>query len=203
MAVACAASTTAAWRVQYRVLLYIDGLYLHKYTSAKRMQEREVKPAARVLLRARCDVATDAARCKCAFGQYRAMRTWLSSFHFFFHLFLFCFFFLLGRSSPFFFCKKPLSVVRCRQSIIWHIIVARPAHKSICDACRHTDVRLRSRAAASTENFLSATTPRVTCAIACVNLPVRALKGPAYLFLIALDNSTANRSASVEGTRES
>jgi len=75
MAMACAVATIAVWRTQYRVLLYIDGLYLHKYTSAERMQECEVKPAARVLLRARCDVATDAARCKYAFRQYRAMRT--------------------------------------------------------------------------------------------------------------------------------
>lgn len=43
-----------------RVLLYIDGLYLHKYTSGReKAGAREVKPAARVLLRARCDVATD------------------------------------------------------------------------------------------------------------------------------------------------
>jgi len=101
MAVTCAAATTMARRAQYRVLLYIDGLYLHKYTSGEEVGAREVKPAARVLLRARCDVATDA-HCKCAFEQcrrdaYMAMAVLLSSFLFFFY------FFFIWFLSPFFF----------------------------------------------------------------------------------------------------
>jgi len=40
MAVACAAATTAVRRAQYRVLLYIDELYLHKYTSEEKAGAR-------------------------------------------------------------------------------------------------------------------------------------------------------------------